>query len=237
MGRGHYLLTHTHARAQIGDWLNVVPSPSLGLHLHDREFRLCLQYWLGLQMVEEGTRCPVCQAAMDSLGDHGVGCGGDGDCTHRHDSIRDTLFSIAQTAALAPRKEVPSLFPDSRSRPADVYLPYWKRGQPAAMDVTVISPLQQKTLAAASISQGHALTVGEDRKMAANAEACREVGVSFIPLVVETLGGWSDRAADNIKSIGRQLGQRTGAPPAETTTHLFQRLAIALWRGNATMWN
>ncbi len=25
-----------------GDWLNVVPSPALGLHLHDREFRLCL---------------------------------------------------------------------------------------------------------------------------------------------------------------------------------------------------
>ena len=43
-----------------GDWLNVIPSSALGLHLHDWEFRLCLQYWLGLQMVEEGTRCPVC---------------------------------------------------------------------------------------------------------------------------------------------------------------------------------
>ena len=38
-----------------GDWLNVVPSHALGLHLHDWEFRLCLQYWLGLPMVEEGT--------------------------------------------------------------------------------------------------------------------------------------------------------------------------------------
>ena len=28
-----------------GDWLNVVPSSTLGLHLQDREFRLCLQYW------------------------------------------------------------------------------------------------------------------------------------------------------------------------------------------------
>ena len=27
-----------------GDWLNVVPS--LGLHLQDREFKLCLSYWL-----------------------------------------------------------------------------------------------------------------------------------------------------------------------------------------------
>lgn len=58
-------------------------------------------------------------------------------------------------------------------------------------------------------------------------------GVSFIPLVVESLGGWSDEAAHNITRIGRLLGQRSGSPPAETTSHLFQRLSISLWRGNA----
>ena len=31
-----------------GDWLNVVPSTALGLHLLDCEFRLCLRYWLGI---------------------------------------------------------------------------------------------------------------------------------------------------------------------------------------------
>ncbi len=36
-----------------GDWLNVVPSHALGLHLQYWEFRLFFQYWLGLQMVEE----------------------------------------------------------------------------------------------------------------------------------------------------------------------------------------
>ena len=30
-----------------GNWLNVVPSASLGLHLQDREFQCCLRYWLG----------------------------------------------------------------------------------------------------------------------------------------------------------------------------------------------
>ena len=49
------------------------PSHALGLHLHDWEFRLCLQYWLGLQMVEEGARCPICQVVADPLGDHQVG--------------------------------------------------------------------------------------------------------------------------------------------------------------------
>ena len=30
----------------------MVPSPALGLHLHDRDFRLCLSYWLGLRMTD-----------------------------------------------------------------------------------------------------------------------------------------------------------------------------------------
>ena len=108
-----------HAR----DWLNVVPSKALGLHLHDWEFRLCLQYWLGLQLAREGSCCTICRAPADAMGDHQVGCGGNRDRIHRHDSIRDAVFSAAQSAALAPRKEVPSLIPGSSSRPADVYFP------------------------------------------------------------------------------------------------------------------
>ena len=75
-------------------------------------------------------------------GDHQVGCGGNGYRIHRHDSIWDALFSAAQSAALAPRKEVPSLIPECSSRPTDVFLPIWDRGRPAALDVTVISTMQ-----------------------------------------------------------------------------------------------
>ena len=162
-----------------GDWLNVVPSKDLGLHLHDLEFRLCLQYWLGLRMVEEGAVCPVCQRVTDPYGDHQIGCGGNGDRIHRHDSIRDAVFSAAQSAALAPRKEFPALIPGSSSRPADVYLPNWKRGQPAALDVTVISTFQSLTLSGAAVTPGYALSVAAERKRAAHASACHSVGVSF----------------------------------------------------------
>jgi hypothetical protein len=219
-----------------GDWLNVVPSSALGLHLLDQEFRPCLQYWLGLPIFAEGVRCPVCWSVADPFGDHHVGCGGNGDRIHRHNSIRDAIFSAAQTAALAPRKEFPSLVPCSQSRPADIFLPNWERDRPAALDVSVISTLQRLTLSGAASVQGHALRVGEERKMALHAASCRAVGVSFVPLLVESLGGWSDLAAKTLSSIGRLLGQRLGIPPLETTHHLFQRCAISLWRGNATLW-
>ena len=45
-------LAFSTAIPQLGEWLNVVPSHALGLHLHDWEFWLYLQYWLGLQMVK-----------------------------------------------------------------------------------------------------------------------------------------------------------------------------------------
>uniref|UniRef100_A0A1X7TNI1 Uncharacterized protein n=1 Tax=Amphimedon queenslandica TaxID=400682 RepID=A0A1X7TNI1_AMPQE len=31
-----------------GDWLGVIASSTLGLHLLDAEFRVCLCYWLGV---------------------------------------------------------------------------------------------------------------------------------------------------------------------------------------------
>ena len=70
------------------------------------------------------SRCPMCGLfdIADPFGDHHVGCGGNGDRIHRHDSIRDVLFTAAQSAALAPRKEVPSLIPGTSNRPADIYL-------------------------------------------------------------------------------------------------------------------
>ena len=60
------------------------------------------------------------QLEADTFGDHQVGCGGNGDRIHRHDSLRDAIFSAGQSAALAPRKEVPSLIPNTQCRPADI---------------------------------------------------------------------------------------------------------------------
>ena len=93
----------------------------------------------------------------------------------------------------------------------------------------VISTLQQQTIARVSTTQGHAISVGEERKMAAQAEACCSVGMSFNHLVVESIGGWSDQAVNTIRSFGRLLGQKLGITPADSTTHLFQRLTICLW--------
>ena len=124
-----------------GDWLNVVPSTPLGLHLTDCEFRCCLRYWLGIPLHSNSYPCPECGSSADPFGDHQIGCGGNGYRISRHNAIRDVIFNAAQSAALAPTREAPGLVPSSLSRPADVLLPNWSQGRPAALDVHVISPM------------------------------------------------------------------------------------------------
>ena len=110
-----------------GDWLNVIPSLSLGLHLQDREFRCCLQYWLGVPLHNNPYPCPEWHGNADSFGDHQVGCGGNRDRITRHNAIRDVVFIAAQAAALAPHKESHNLVPNSQSRPADVFIRNWSQ--------------------------------------------------------------------------------------------------------------
>ena len=83
-----------------GDWLNVIPSSSLGLHLQDQEFKCCLRYWLGVPLHSNPYPCPECSATADPFGDHQVGCGGNGDRISRHNAVRDVIFAAAQSAAL-----------------------------------------------------------------------------------------------------------------------------------------
>ena len=151
--------------------------------------------------------------------------------------MRNVIFSAAQSAAFAPTKEAPSLISGSSSRPGDILLPTWSQGRPVALDVHIISPLQQQTIAGAARTPGYALDVGVNRKLRSHLSDCRSVGVDFIPLVADTLGGLAKDSIRIIQAIGKALGKRTNPDdPSVFTKHLFGRLAIALWRGNACYW-
>ena len=242
---GHLLETATDNRARArlrsvalphaGDFLTVVPSTSLGLAIPSAEFTMCVKYRLGIPIFSASSSCPACGRMNDVFGDHAIGCGGDHARIGRHDRLRDILFTAASAAALGPRREV-QLSGTSNSRPADVYLPSWRKGQPAALDVTVISSLQTSTVSQGAQTSGHALQVAKQRKMRAHYEECHQAGVNFVPLSVEVLGGWEEEALSHIKEMSRMLDCRLG-PNRETSKgrHLLQRLSVELQRGNGNL--
>ena len=77
--------------------------------------------------------------------------------------------------------------------------------------------------------------MGKARKFSAHGSQCQPAGITVISCAIETMGGMSSLAAETIANIGRLLGQRLGLSPYESTRHLFQRLSIPPWRGNAAL--
>ena len=218
-----------------GDWLNVVPSSALGLHLRPQEFVMVARYRLGLTLYSQEGPCPSCHRFSDAQGNHAMCCGSGGERISRHNHLRDHLHDTAVAAGLGPVREVRFLIPGEDSRPADVLLPHWIAGQDAALDVTVVNPCQTATVIGAATTAGHALNHAYARKMRGTADACQQQGVTFLPIVVESFGGWHEAAVREVERLGAALARQSGQEEDEAVRHLWGKLGMLLQRGNAAI--
>ena len=126
-----------------GDWLHVVPSPVLGLHLRPQEFRFAMLYCLGVPIYSSEGPCVACGLPCDVRGDHLISCGAAGERIDRHNQLCDAVYHTAVSALLGPRREDRAILPGADNRPADVLLPNWSGGKDAAIDITVVNPLRK----------------------------------------------------------------------------------------------
>ena len=92
-------------------------------------------------------------------------------------------------------------------------------------------------MAQAAETPGHALKVAHQRKLDKSWQPCHDQGIVFLPLAVESLGGWHKAAIAEIKKLGSALALHTGEDESITVSHLFQQLSIALMKGNASLLN
>ena len=82
---------------------------------------------------------------------------------------------------------------------ADVLVPNWDLGKPAAFDLSVTSTLHSSVLQKASVTASSAALAAENRKHNSNDRKCEELGWICIPLVVETYGCWTFKVAPCIR--------------------------------------
>ena len=135
--------------------------------------------------------CPFCPGvALDSLSHHAVSCRHGGDTVIRHNTLRDIITDLCHKAHLSVRVEAGHgmCCYNNHSHPADVLVEGWERGQPAALDITIASPLTPVSLKDSSRIVGVAALSAETRKHAANDPKCRELGWMCIPMAVEMYG-------------------------------------------------
>ena len=193
------------------------------------------RYRLGLALYNHHGPCPACHRLSDKQGNHAMCCGSGGERISRHNHLRDHLHDTAVAAGLGPVREVRFLIPGEDSRPADVLLPHWVGGKDAALDVTVVNPCQTATVVGAATTAGHALNHAYQRKVRGAGEACLRQGVAFLPMVVESFGGWHEGAVREVERLGAALARQSGQEEEEAVRHLWGKLGMLLQRGNAAI--
>ena len=179
---------------------------------------------------------------MDTRGHHASLCGSGGDRTCRHHAARNIVADAANTAGLRPEIEKPDLLPPSpddldpnRRRPADVYLPNWRDGRPAALDLAITSPHRHDMRDSAPMAPGMAATEYEKTKRSHlnTAALCEQQGFAFVPVVGEPSGGWGPSAMCVFKSLARAAALRTGSSEGIALRGILQRLCTSVRKARA----
>ena len=99
----------------------------------------------------------------------------------------------------------------------------------------MVHPLQSSMVARASTTPGHGAHEAYSRKWNAAGDQCLKEGIVFVPLALESLGGWHEAAIRELKKLGSALARHSGAEESTCIRHLFQRLSVILMKGNSTL--
>ena len=101
----------------------------------------------------------------------------------------------------------------------------------------MLNPLQGALVHDAAITPGHALTTAHNRKLAKSFEPCQQEGITFVPIAVESLGAWHKSGIKEIKKLGSAKARHIGEDEGVEVQRLFQKLSVALMRGNCALMN
>ena len=98
------------------------------------------------------------------------------------------------------RAEV-SVVPGSQRRSADTLVLNWDKGDSAAHDWTVTHLLTHEGLRAYPTRPDWATELAESRKVTREGGLCMRHGTSYVPLAIDTFGGFGPSAKDALAKV------------------------------------
>ena len=211
-----------------GAWLNALPSSSLGLKLTDEQARISVAVRIGAPLCQPHN-CQGCDAPVDRLGTHGLGCRKSAGRHARHSTVNGIIKRSLVSAGVPSVLEPTGVSRSDGKRPDGMTLVPWKRGRALVWDYTCVDTLAASNIRITSACAGAAAEKALRAKELKYADL--PDSVTFVPLAMETLGSW---AADSLCFLG-ELSRRLIAQTGERRSGVFllQALSIAVQRGNS----
>ena len=84
---------HTHLELTsakgAGTWLHATPTTNLGTQMDPMLSRTAILQWIRAPLAPNDTTCHLCSGVLDRYGDHCTLCPNGGDCTRRHNHLRN----------------------------------------------------------------------------------------------------------------------------------------------------
>ena len=212
-----------------GAWLQALPNSSLGLRLDDFSLRIAVGLRLGTSICVPHL-CNCCGAEVTALGTHGLSCRSSSGRHHRHAAINEIIHRTLSAAHVPSRLEPQGLLRSDGKRPDGMTLTPWCAGRPLVWDATCPDTLATSYRVQATSGAGKVAELAEERK-----EQKYLLGPTyfFTPVAIETLGAIGPRSRVFLRELGRRVRNESG--DSNATSHLLQRIAMAVQRGNAAV--
>ena len=210
------------------DWLNCIPMKDCGLRLNDKSLRICVALRLGSQICQPHN-CTSCGELVSKNGRHGLSCSRAKGTHPRHKMGNDVVKRALDKAGYPSILEPTNLSRTDGKRPDGLTMVPWTRGQNLLWDFTCRDTLCSSNNCKTSQQAGQAANIAEKEKEGHYQELSRDF--FFTPVASETLGSWGESSLVFLKDLGSRVAGVTG--DKRETSWLFQRLSIAIQRGNA----
>ena len=192
-------------------------------------FQIMMCRHLGVLILGQPSKCPLCARLCDSFNDHARVCPAGGDKTRCHNAVRDILFLAARGTALSVEREPKHLLLRGGQKPANLLLRDYTKGFHAStFDVTISDTLQPTSLDRATAVTGYVARVAHEKMMLKYQDSCRESNLAFPPLVWESTGGATSTVHSMLESWSNLEADRCGLPCFRIQARIYQRLSLSL---------
>lgn len=176
-------------------------------------FACMLRHFLGLPHEAKKSslsfaKCKFCSKYAAQDGSHALDCKANG-VMSRHDDVKTLLSNVCSQAGIANAIEERNLDPESQSRPADVILCNWNHAD-AWIDVAVVNPCSASMKENSAGTMNYAIDNAAKGKRRKYADLIKDMGVSFVPFVMDVFGNLNKEGHDCLQRISSIGARRNG---------------------------